>query len=160
MVKHGGHLRARRKCKKLNTRASIFYIAQVFSHVRSGYCVQCNRRLSEGTYFLGRGGLGPKKAGNLNLNTKSYLIGGSQFFSKLFKKEFYDVAFHFSFYRLSFSFHFLWFSFAPASPYPRERSLCPCHPLSERAQSLSLPPPIRESAVFVPAIPSPSTNDL
>ena len=168
VVKHDGHLRAREKCKKTQAAGEYFlHYSSVLTCPEWLLVLRCNTRLREGTYFLERVGLGPKKARNLKLNTKSYLTGGSQFFSRLFKKEFYDVAFHFSFYRLSFSFHSLCINFVfynkyyvyyamahsfveglgsvfvLVSPYPRERSLCPRHPLSERAQSLPPPAPFR-----------------
>ena len=50
--------------------------------------------------------------------------------------------------------------FAPACPFPRERSLCPCLTLAEEAQSLPLPAPSRRSAVFAPAWPSPRERSL
>ena len=35
VIKHGGHLRTRRKCRKHKPQASVFYISRVFSNVRS-----------------------------------------------------------------------------------------------------------------------------
>ena len=40
--------------------------------------------------------------------------------------------------------------FAPTTPAPKKRCLCPCHLLPEGALSLSLPPPLRGSVVFAP----------
>ena len=46
MIKHDGHLRtrSRRKCRKHELQASVFYISRVFPNVRS-VLSQCNTRL-------------------------------------------------------------------------------------------------------------------
>ena len=44
MIKHDEHLRTRRKCRKHETQASVFYISQVFSNVRI-VLSQCNTQL-------------------------------------------------------------------------------------------------------------------
>ena len=44
MIKHDGHLRTRRKCRKQEPQAKVFYISRVFSNVRS-VLSQCNTRL-------------------------------------------------------------------------------------------------------------------
>ena len=44
VIKHDGHLRTRRKCRKHEPQASVFYISRVFSNVMS-VLSQCNTRL-------------------------------------------------------------------------------------------------------------------
>ena len=44
MIEHDGHLGTRRKCRKDETQASVFYISRMFSNVRS-VLSQCNTRL-------------------------------------------------------------------------------------------------------------------
>ena len=43
-IKHDGHLRTPRKCRKHEPQVSVFYISRVFSNVRS-VLLQCNTRL-------------------------------------------------------------------------------------------------------------------
>ena len=43
VIKHDGHLRTRRKCRKHEPQASVFYISRVSSNVRS-VLSQCNTR--------------------------------------------------------------------------------------------------------------------
>ena len=45
VIKHDVHLRTRGKCRKREPQASVFYIARVFSNVRS-VLSQCNTRLT------------------------------------------------------------------------------------------------------------------
>ena len=44
LIEHDGHLGTRRKCRKDETQASVFYISRMFSNVRS-VLSQCNTRL-------------------------------------------------------------------------------------------------------------------
>ena len=44
MIKHDGHLRTRKKCRKHEPQASVLYISRVFSNVRR-VLSQCNTRL-------------------------------------------------------------------------------------------------------------------
>ena len=44
VIKHDGNLRTRGKCRKHEPQASVFYISQVLSNVRS-VLSQCNTRL-------------------------------------------------------------------------------------------------------------------
>ena len=44
VIKHDGYLKTRRKCRKHEPQASVFYISRVFSNVQS-VLLQCNTRL-------------------------------------------------------------------------------------------------------------------